>query len=342
MRSKEIEVLISKQLSGEASAKEQSELRAWQSANAQNQEEFRNIALAHQLSKGKFSAENKSAVLAKIRQKIEAEEKQKIGISSRSANIYFKRWISIAASIIVLISVTVYYFISTPSNVQILSDESEMIVKTNPAGQKSKVFLPDGSIVWLNSESSITYEKEFNSEFRKVTLHGEAYFEVKKDAERPFVVYSGSISTTALGTAFNIHAFDEDNITVSLASGRVNVETINIEGENTGFIINAGEGVVYNAATESKIGVIKIDADQVKIWKDGFLELRNASLAQTIEELERWYGVHIVCLNEPIHKWNANGLFDNEYLDNVLRSLSFSQNFEYEIIGKNVNVTFKK
>lgn len=341
MRSKEIEELISKKLSGEASAKELSELRVWQNANAQNQEELRNITLAHQLSKGKFSAERKSAVLEKIRQKIENEEKQKISTTTRAANINIKKWLSIAATLLILISVTAYYFISIPSNVQTVLGKSEMIIKTNPAGQKSKVFLPDGSIVWLNSESSITYEREFNSQFRKVNLQGEAYFEVNKDAERPFIVYSGSISTTALGTAFNIHAFDQDNITVSLTSGRVNVETINIEGENTGFIINAGEGVVYNATTDIKIDVIKIDAEKVKMWKDGFLELKDASLAQTIEELERWYGVDMVCVNEPIHKWNANGLFDNEYLDNVLRSLSFSQNFEYEIIGKNVNVTFK-
>jgi ferric-dicitrate binding protein FerR (iron transport regulator) len=341
MRSKEIEILISKKLSGEASAKELSELRIWQNANAQNREEIRNITLALQLSKGKFSTERKPAVLVKIWQKIETEEKQKIVNTSRYAKVNLKRWLSIAATLIVLVSVATYYFTSIPSDVPIVLEKSEMAVKSNPAGQKSKVFLPDGSIVWLNSESSITYEKEFNSQFRRVNLQGEAYFEVNKDAERPFVVFTGSLSTTALGTAFNIHAFNEENITVSLTSGRVNVETINIEGENTGFIINAGEGVVYNAAAESKIDLIKIDTDKVKMWKDGLLELKDASLAQTIEELERWYGVDIVCVNEPIKNWNANGLFDNEYLDNVLRSLSFSQNFEYEIIGKNVNVTFK-
>lgn len=340
MSIKAIEDIIAKQLSGEATAKEQNEFRTWLGANAQNQEEFRNIALAHQLSKGKVSTDHKSAVLAKIKQKIEADEKKAIIKKSKPATI--KRWLSIAASLIVLFSVTTYYFISAPVTSQEIVDSNELVVKTNPAGQKLKVFLPDGSIVWLNSESSISYEKEFNIDYRNVTLHGEAYFEVNKDANRPFVVYSGSLSTTALGTAFNINAFDENNITVSLTSGRVNVETTNIEGEYAGIIINAGEGVVFNAANDSKIGVIKIDLNKVNRWKDGLLELNNASLTQTIEELERWYGVDIFCVNEPIHTWNANGLFDNEYLDNVLRSLSFSQNFEYEIIGKKVNVTFKK
>lgn len=341
MRNKEIEVLISKHLTGEASAKEQTEFRAWLNANAQNQEEFRNVALAYQLSTGKLSTDNRSAVLNMIRQRIEAEQNNHTRKTSASTNLFVKRGLSIAASIIFLLSVTLYYFTSQTASDLPVPDRAEVVVKTNPAGQKLKVFLPDGSIVWLNSESSISYEKEFTTTFRNITLEGEAYFEVNKDAARPFVVWAGSVSTTALGTAFNIHAFDENNITVSLTSGSVNVEAKNADGENTGVIINAGEGVVYNPASDSKIDVIKIDPEKVVMWKDGLFELKNASLAHTIEELERWYGVDIVCINDPNHKWNANGLFDNEYLDNVLSALSFSQNFEYEIIGKKVNVTFK-
>jgi ferric-dicitrate binding protein FerR (iron transport regulator) len=77
------------------------------------------------------------------------------------------------------------------------------------------------------------------------------------------------------------------------------------------------------------------------MWRDGLLFLENSTLTETITKLERWYGVKIIINNRPKDKWSANGLFDNEYLDNVLHSLSFSQAFDYEIKGKQVYMTFK-
>jgi ferric-dicitrate binding protein FerR (iron transport regulator) len=341
MNNKEIENLIAKHLSGETSPQEQNEFRLWLNSSEKHQEEFRNIALAHQLSKGISTNGSKSAVFSKIQQRIHADEHNKTDGSGKKIEASIRRWLSIAASIILILATGLFYYLNTNSEQLAGGHPSEMIVKSNPAGQKSKVFLPDGSIVWLNSESSVSFEKEFTTEYRHIHLKGEAFFEVVKDNSRPFVVYSGSISTTALGTAFDVNAFDEDHITVSLTNGKVNVETTNTEGENTGLIINAGEGVIYNPSNEQKIDKIEIDPEKVRLWRDGLLELTDASLAQTIIELERWYGVNIVLLNEPIQTWNANGLFDNEYLNNVLTSLSFSQGFEYEIVGKKVNITFK-
>jgi ferric-dicitrate binding protein FerR (iron transport regulator) len=108
------------------------------------------------------------------------------------------------------------------------------------------------------------------------------------------------------------------------------------------LIINAGEGVIFNPSSENTMERIVIDPNKVKMWRNGLLLLNNATLDQSIVELERWYGVDIILKNKPLHPWNANGLFDNEYLENVLTSLSFSQDFEYEINGKQVYVTFKR
>ena len=340
MNNKESEELMAKQLSGELTPEENLAFRQWLNCNQKNREEFNKIALSYQLSKGRVVDNQKSRVLTKVRKRIEIDHDQLIAREQYSKNVRMKVLVSIAASIIILISVGMFYYTNTiPSDV-LVTNQVETEVKTNPAGQKSKVFLPDGSIVWLNSESSISYQPEFNDSCRQIHLTGEAYFEVKKDQDRHFMVSSGTVTTTALGTAFNVNAFDENRITVSLTHGKVNVEASNGMGGKQALIINAGEGVVYNSESENEISKISIDPEKVMMWRNGLLHLENASLSETITRLERWYGVTIILKNQPKEKWNANGLFDNEYLDNVLHSLSFSQRFEYSIEGKKVFVSF--
>jgi ferric-dicitrate binding protein FerR (iron transport regulator) len=341
MNNSEIEVLISKHLSGEASPKENQAFRHWLNSNSQNKEDFNKIALSYQLSKGTTVDNQKSRVLSRIKQRIDSDSEKRIDKNQDTKHEGLKSWISIAASILVFLSVGALYFLNSEnSEVQLIPVE-QVVLKSNPAGQKSKVFLPDGSIVWLNSESSISYEGEFNDSTRHVHLTGEAYFEVKKDHDRPFVVYSGTISTTALGTAFNVNAFDEKKITVSLTQGKVNVESSDPSGIKQGLIILPGEGAVYNSEMDDAFSKIVIDPTKVMMWRDGLLFLENSTLTETITKLERWYGVKIIINNRPKDKWSANGLFDNEYLDNVLHSLSFSQAFDYEIKGKQVYMTFK-
>jgi ferric-dicitrate binding protein FerR (iron transport regulator) len=227
MINRETENLIAKYLTGEASAQEKSEFKLWLNSNDQNKEEFRQIALTFQLSKSQSETNRKAQVFSKIKQRIDADFEKSITTDRNKNNSLLKRWVSIAATILVIALVGMSYFASTDIN-NVDEVHASIVHKSNPAGQKSKVFLPDGSIAWLNSESSISYESEFKDSSRHIHLTGEAFFEVKKDSIRPFVVYSGAISTTALGTSFNINAFNESNITVSLTTGKVNVETTNL------------------------------------------------------------------------------------------------------------------
>jgi len=342
MNNKEIERIIAKQLSGEATSQENQFLRQWLNSNPQNKDEFSKIALSYQLSNGKTLESGKSAVFSKIKSRIETEEKMLAQSQQKTIHLHPKHWLSIAATILVLVSSGIWFFFSQKSSPINGQETSSVVTKSNPPGQKSKVFLPDGSIVWLNSESTISYQPEFSDSCRHIYLEGEAFFEVQRSPDRPFVVFSGSVSTTALGTAFNINAFDQSNITVSLTHGKINVEAGNGTGERKAMIIDAGEGIVYDTSNELIINKISIDPKKVMMWRNGLLYLENASLKETIELLERWYGVKIELQNQPVKTWNANGLFDNEYLDNVLQSLSFSQGFDYRIKGKKVFVSFKK
>ncbi len=340
MKNTKIDLLIAKFLSGESSPQERDELKLWLSSDRKHKKEFDKISFAYQLTKSKTSdSKSKSATLSKLKSKLAADAQKNLYSLPRSRNNRIKTWISIAASLVLFLSFGSVYYINNIHDELQKSQATANVIKSNPAGQKSKIFLPDGSIVWLNSESSISYESNFNDSTRLVTLKGEAFFEVMKDSKRPFLVESGNIQTTALGTAFNVNAFDMNNITVSLTQGKVNVRAILLDREMN---IEPGSGVYFSSKNDLTFKKIAINPDKVSSWKDGLLELSNASLDETVKKLERWYGVKIIITNQPVREWNAEGVFDNEYLENVLDQLSYFQAFNYEKDGKNFYIKFKQ
>lgn len=159
---------------------------------------------------------------------------------------------------------------------------------TNPRGSKViDMTLSDGSRVWLNAGSSITYPVSLGKE-RKVTMTGEAYFEVTHDEGRPFVVSKNNVSVTVLGTRFNVNSFeDEDDIKITLLEGSVRVRN----GAET--IIKPGE-----QAQAKKDGSITLkknaDIDLVMAWKNGMFSYSKTDISIVLRELQRWYDVDVV------------------------------------------------
>jgi len=215
---------------------------------------------------------------------------------------------------------------------------ANIIEKSNPKGQKSKVFLPDGSVVILNSASKIEYQPDFNSEQRLVKLEGEAFFEVVKDTLRPFIVDAGEAKTTVLGTSFNIKAFStQDKTQISLVEGQLKVTTLN----DSNVILNKGESAIYNKSNK-KIRQGTFDYLSDIAWKDGILYFDNTSLHNAFDRLENWYGIEFRYNQLPGHHIMVTGKFENEYLTNILKSLSYSVDFEYTIEnGNEVHINFK-
>ena len=334
--------LFARFLSGEATSHEANELQFWLNADPKNREEFNRVALTYQLSKGKKTNHNNQRAFDGIVRKI-GRQKEIILETKNSQNKILRIGLSVAASLLIILSVGTFYLLNSTKLDHREINPNSWVLKSNPAGQKLKVFLPDGSIVWLNSESSLRYEKDFNDSIRFVEVQGEAYFEVKKDSLRPFVVKSKSVLTTALGTSFNVNCYgDREEVIVSLTSGRVLVQKDNSPQNNNSLIINPGEGVVYYPTKNEALYRITIDIESVKNWKDGILELKEASLNETITKLSRWYGVELILRNKPTRKWDATGAYDNEYLDNILNALSFSYGFDYELKGKQVYIPFRQ
>ncbi|MEO5998254.1 MAG: FecR domain-containing protein [Chitinophagaceae bacterium] len=160
---------------------------------------------------------------------------------------------------------------------------------TNPRGSKViNMFLADGSKIWLNAGSAVTYPVAFVGVERKVSVTGEAYFEVAHDASKPFIVNYSSMSVEVLGTHFNINAFeDEDHdVKVTLLKG-----SVKIDNENANRLLKPGQQALVNKEIKVKSDV---DLSFVMAWKDGYFQFNNASLQNVLKQVSRWYDVDVV------------------------------------------------
>lgn len=243
-----------------------------------------------------------------------------------------------SAAVIILAIGVGYGFYSLNQGTENMPMVAHQTVKSNPKGVKSHIKLPDGSSVWLNAASTISYEQSFSANERNVHLEGEAYFEVVKDAKRPFHVTSGNVVTTALGTSFNIKAYTDKNVKVSLHTGKVKVHK---KDSSEQVILLPGQQA--NAGV-SGLAVVEFNNLAVLGWKDGTIVFDNTDFDEMISVLEKWYDVTFVVKNlslEERREIKVFGEFENQTLDNVLKLLSHSMHFEYGIENKTVTLKFK-
>jgi transmembrane sensor len=159
---------------------------------------------------------------------------------------------------------------------------------TTPRGGQYKLTLPDGTEVWLNSASSITYPTSFVANERNVSITGEAYFEVAKDKTRPFHVRAGSQTIEVLGTHFNVMAYtDEDAIKTTLLEG-----SVKITENNEAQILKPGEQAAVDKNGGLKISIA--DVDDALAWKNGYFKFSRVDIKYIMRQLARWYDVNVV------------------------------------------------
>lgn len=319
-------------LSGNATEAEQRQWEAWLLANPQEHD-------LHQLFAQNWPATtspapNQEAVFERISKRLPftpTEEHPKIKHWYRATNV--------AACVLVLFALWVGLH---PVNPPAKTPTVQLIVKSNPGGQKLKTHLPDGTVVVLNSESTLSYPSLFQGTERLVKLSGEAYFDVAEDKNMPFRVVTQNLTTTALGTSFNIRAFeDENNIEIDLESGLVDVA---YRAEQTQrelhFKLKPGEAIVYDHTSE-RIEKRTFDPKSKLSWKDGVIYFQKASQNEVTKTLERWYGVTFLLENQNEIPWQYSGSFKNQNLQQVLNSISFTKKFNYRIENDQVYITFQ-
>lgn len=162
-----------------------------------------------------------------------------------------------------------------------------------PYGSTLRVVLPDGSEATLNSGSRLTYPAQFSGTRREVNLYGEAFFSVKKDARHPFVVKSGSINTTVLGTQFDVKNYGTATPTVTLVEGKVML-TDSLGTHH--LILKPGQSASMGQQGELRLNT-DTDVESSLSWKEGYLYYDNVSLEQMMNEVGRWYNVDVICRN---------------------------------------------
>jgi ferric-dicitrate binding protein FerR (iron transport regulator) len=189
-----------------------------------------------------------------------------------------------------------------------------------PRGGQYQLILTDGTQVWLNAASTLRFPVEFTDKERIVTLEGEGYFEVAKDAKRPFLVRTMLADVQVLGTHFNVCAYPQEDWKTTLLEGKVSVTASNVPPpapdriEST-FILQPGQQAVINvepdpvtkAAQSAQIGIQKADIDEAIAWKEGYFQFTNASVKSIMRQVSRWYDVDIVYKDSAASRGQFNG-----------------------------------
>jgi ferric-dicitrate binding protein FerR (iron transport regulator) len=224
-------------------------------------------------------------------------------------------------------------------------------------GARSHLVLPDGSEVWLNANSSIAYQKDFNRSSRELTLTGEAYFKVAKDADKPFIIQAGALKVKVLGTAFNIRSYpDEPNIETTLESGSVEI-TLNDQPGNKiqlkpGQKLRVDNSLVRTSPADSiaemptatlLLSTMKVDtaagsATVDAAWKEGRLIFDGEDFQRVASKIEKWYNVTVVLENNSLYTSSFTGVFDNKSLATVMSTLQETGKLTYRLENDTVYV----
>lgn len=203
-----------------------------------------------------------------------------------------------------------------------------------PRGGQYHVRLPDGTEVWLNAASSITYPTSFTGENRKVTMSGEVYFEVAANKSMPFIVSSKGMELEVVGTHFNVNAYeDEATCETTLIEG-----SIKFRSNNQEVLIRSGEQAQIPSNGEGKIHVAReVDLTQVMAWQKGFFQFNNASLSSIMRVVSRWYDVDVFYEGKPVNRKFGGGISKKLPLSNLLKMLE-RNGVNFKLEGKVLKV----
>lgn len=205
---------------------------------------------------------------------------------------------------------------------------------STPKGGQYQIILPDGTKVWLNAASSLTYPEIFTGHIRRVALQGEGYFEVAKNKAMPFHVITGAQDIEVTGTHFNINGYMDDlSINTTLLEGSVIVHNAGIDKK----IIPGEQAMVFNSP--ALIKVKPVDTDEEVAWKNGLFQFNNVHLKTILNQLERWYNIEIDYSHVPAKRYSGM-VPRSANLSEVLKMLELTGNIKFRIEpGRKLKVT---
>lgn len=270
--------------------------------------------LSHDASSSVYKEFDLKRGLEKLRYKIHQEEKRKLFIS--------KKAMAIAASLVLFLSVGLLL-----NNISRSKTSVNYVLATSLQGQRTKVVLPDSSTVYLNAGTMLRYPKKFTNNSRTVFLKGEAFFKVKRNEHKPFVVNSGNFKTTVLGTSFNVNNTSQANFSVAVKTGKVKVENSSSKNQ---FILIKNTQVAFN----KELNVLEksnVNANYICSWHENILRFDAITVKEAFSKIEAWYNVKIQCESEALLSKKIKAVYNNEPIDKVLKNLEFMLGIQYNL-----------
>lgn len=326
--------LLAKCFARQCSLAEQEEVERWCRENPEHKRLFSQLKEQWErvhLDTSAYVIPDKAAVWKNIQREIRHKAKQ-IPLYPRTLLIR----IAAVAAVIALIAGFSLSFLFKGDDSWVASRFENVVMA--PSGQKSQLILPDGTQVWLNSGSRLSYNYAFNTRDRVVNLEGEAYFDVMKNEQLPFIVKTTAVDVKVLGTSFNVQAYtDEEDVRVALLHGKVSL--LSAVGQDLLTYLSPGQ-VATVSKNDLSCQVISCDAELESSWHQNILKFDGVSAGDVWKKLERWYGVHIILLNaKPTNLYWFT--VKTESLTELLEMINKITPIEYKLNGEEVTIRYK-
>lgn len=234
-----------------------------------------------------------------------------------------------AVFVLPLLVASIYLMLHKPNPT---SAETNWYTLHTGAGMRSEFVLPDGTNVFLNSNTTLKYPLAFNGLSREVEIHGEAYFDVAENKKQPFIVNTGNVNVEVTGTEFNVSNYENEEMTeIVLVEGTVRLFQGSFSGKREIFkALVPGEKATYMDG-EKKLYYERVDVEKYIAWKDGRLMFRDDSMEEVVRRLNRWYNVDIKLTGIDLGDYAYTATFEDESLVQILDLLKISAPIDYKI-----------
>lgn len=315
------ESLLLSYIRGLESADQNTQIEIWMFQNQENE----NLVLAIAQI---YLAQEASDIINNTKS-IDAYSKIQRKIKQRKIRRFIRNYSSAAAFILGLVLASAIFLLL---QVKPASDLQYTTVESNP-GMRTSFYLPDGTQVYLNSASSISYNSNYNDKNRSLNLNGEAYFKVKPNNKKPFIVsvFDQDMRIRVLGTEFNLRAYSKSKeIQTSLVSGKVQVLIRSPKGKENISDLMPSEKAIYKPNT-GQLSIVKTNTNHETAWMEGKLIFKDLEMEQVLEKLSNFYDVDFNIIDKEIKTYRFTGTFQNRQLVQILEYLKMSSKIEYVI-----------
>lgn len=317
------EIILVKYLDGKATEPEKAEVEAWLAASPENEKMLEQLYFTLQVTGRLQMMQSVDPELALIRFKTKIrKQNRKVGFN-RSWFLLQK----VAAVLFIPVLVLSAYLFMEMGDDQVRMVE----VRTNP-GVISKFVLPDGTKVWLNAGSTLSYPQNFWPESRLVELTGQGYFEVTKNPEKPFIVkVDPAYSVEVLGTTFDVSAYKDDElIETTLVEGSVKLNINEKDGKCISQLLEPNEKAEFVRGT-GQLNISTVNPDYDTAWRNGELIFKNHSMKHVMKSLGRHYNVKFDVKNNDVLNSIITARFKDEQLPQVMEYLKLASGIKYKI-----------